>query len=214
MSFFNLLQTVGGRLGILESSRGTAAGGCAKIVTRTVTLEELKTQIRSEEVRILADAPAELAVPFEKIFETAGVPAAAPGWNVARLRDFLQTDPHKNQERGTLQKAVLDALHADQVSPEDLVREAMAQDQALDAYEAFVCRKVEDQTVRAQHQIAGLESRIQALQAERAHLADRIRQDQEKLRAWRRSKRTYERELAGAIGYLTDRPVISTDNDV
>lgn len=214
MSFFDLLQTVGGRLGILEASPQTKAGECAKIVTRTVTLEELKTQIRSEEVRNLADLPAELAVPFDKIFATAGVPTAAPSWNVARLKAVLQTDPFRDQERSAAQKAILDALCADHISPEDLVKEAMAQDQALDAFETFVCRKADDQRALTQQKIAELEARIQILQADRTRLTDRIHQEQEKLRDWRRNKRAYERELAAAIGYLTDRPVISTDNEM
>jgi hypothetical protein len=214
MSFFDFLQTMGGRLGILEASPKTMLGEPSKIVTRTVTLEELKTQIRSEEVRTLADLPAELTVPFEKIFETAGVRPAAQGWNVARLKAFLQTAPHPDKERDAVQKALLEALSTDQIRPEDLVKEAMAQDQALDAFEAFVNKKVADHMVLAQHQMAEIEARIQAQQAERTRLAERLRQDQEKLREWRRNKRAYERELAATIGYLTDRPVISTDNDV
>jgi len=91
------------------------------------------------------------------------------------------------------------------------LKEAMAQDQALDAFEVFVRKKVEDHMAMAEHQIAELDAKIQALQTERARLAERIPLDQDKLREWRRRKRAYERDLAAAIGYLTDRPVITTD---
>lgn len=213
MSFFDLLHTVGGRLRILEVSPKTRPGEIPKIATRTVTLEELKTHIRSEEVRQLADLPAELGVPFEKIFAAAGVAAATPSWDLARLKALLQTDPYKSQERGAAQKDLIAALDADHVQPEDLVKEAMAQDQALDQFEAFARKKADDQEARTRNQIAELEARIQSWQAERARLVERMRQDHEKLSAWRRNKRAYERELAAAIGYLTDRPVISTDEE-
>jgi hypothetical protein len=211
MSIIDLLQTVGGRLGILESSSKTASGECAKVVTRMVTLEELKSEIRSEDVRTLADLPAELTVPFEKIFEAAGVQPPAQGWNMARLKDLVETETKRTQERPAVQKAILEALSSGQISPEDLVKEAMAQDQALDAFEVFIGKKVEGHMASVQHQISEHEARIQALQAERARLQERMRLDQEKLREWRRRKRAYERELASTVGYLTDRPVITTD---
>src|SRR5512144_2540470 len=130
MSFFDFLQTVGGRLGILETASGAASGECAKIVTRTVTLEELKMQIHPEEARTLADLPAELTVSYEKIFEAAGARAAAGTWDLARLKKFLQT--LSTEDRAATQKTVLEAISSDGASTEDLIKEAAAQDQALD----------------------------------------------------------------------------------
>lgn len=211
MSFLDLLQTVGGRLGILEAPYKATGGEAVKVTTRTVTLDELKSEIRSEAVRTLADLPAELTVSYEKIFEAAGVTALAHGWNVARLEALLRAEPYKSQERALAQRTLLSLLNSERVPPEDLVKEAMAQDQALDAFEVFVRKKVEDHMAMAEHQIAELDAKIQALQTERARLAERIPLDQDKLREWRRRKRAYERDLAAAIGYLTDRPVITTD---
>jgi len=212
MSFLILLQTVGGRLGILEAPANENTGELAKVVTRTVTLAELKTEIRSEEVRTLADLPAELTVSFDMIFEAAGVASSKPEWNVARLKALLRTEAYQSQERTAAQQALLNLLRSEQVQTEDLVKEAMAQDQALDAFEVFVCKKVEDHMATAEHQIAEMDAKFQALQAERTRLEARIQLDQSRLRAWRRSKRAYERDLAAAIGYLTDRPVITTDD--
>jgi chromosome segregation ATPase len=212
MSFLILLQTVGGRLGILEAPAKENTGELAKVVTRTVTLAELKTEIRSEEVRTLADLPAELTVSFDKIFEAAGVTSSRPGWNVAWLKALLRTEPYQSQERPAAQQALLNLLRSEQVQTEDLVKEAMAQDQALDAFEVFVCKKVEDHMATAEHQIAEMDAKIKALQSERMRLEARIQLDQSQLREWRRSKRAYERDLAAAIGYLTDRPVITTDD--
>jgi chromosome segregation ATPase len=212
MSFLDLLQTVGGRLGILEAPAKENMGELAKVVTRTVTLAELRTEIRSEEVRTLADLPAELTVSFDKIFEAAGVTSSRPGWNVARLKAVLGTEPYRSQERAAAQQALLNLLRSEQIQTEDLVKEAMAQDQALDAFEVFVCKKVEDHMAASEHQITEMDAKIQALQGERTRLEARIQLDQSKLREWRRNKRAYERDLAATIGYLTDRPVITTDD--
>jgi hypothetical protein len=211
MSFLNLLQSVGDRLGILEAPAKPEAGAPAKIVMRTVTFAELKSEIRSEEVRTLADLPAELTIPFEKVFEAAGVQAAAQGWNVARLKSLLATDAFRGKEKSVAQQALLNLLSIERVPPENLIREAVAQDQALDAFEAAVCRKVADHMGAAEHQIAELENKIKALETEREKLAAKVQLDREKLREWRQGKRAYERELASAIAYLTDHAVISTD---
>jgi hypothetical protein len=212
MSFLDLLHIVGGRLRIVETATENVAGEPAKVVTRTITLTELKTEIRSEEVRSLADAPAELTVPFEKIFEAAGVAGPACGWNLARLKAMLQAEPYKNQEHAAVQKSLLASMSAEHVEAEDLVKEAMAQDRALDEFEIFARKKVEDHMAAAEHQIADLEAKIQALQGERARLAARIQLDQDRFREWRRKKRAYEHDLAAAVGYLTDRSVITTDD--
>jgi hypothetical protein len=211
MSFLNLLQTVGDRLGILEAPAKQETGAPAKIVMRTVTFAELKSEIRSEEVRTLAGLPAELTIPFEKVFEAAGVQPAAGGWNVARLKSLLATDAFRGKEKSVVQQALLNLLNIEKVPPESVIKEAVAQDQALDAFEAAVCRKVADHMGAAEHQIAELESQIKALEMERAKLVARVQIDREKLREWRQGKRAYERELATAIGYLTDHAVISTD---
>jgi len=214
MSLLDLLQTVGGRLGILEAPSSADAGEPEKIVTRTVTLEELRSHIQAEDVRALAATPAELALPFEKIFEAAGVGVPAHGWTVARLKALLRTEPYRGQERTAAQLALLNALSAARVPPEDLVREAVAQDQALDAFESFVCRKTQDRLSAAERRIAELDARLQTLQNERARLAEHVQAGQEDLRSWRQRKRVYERELASAVGYLTERPVITTDDEV
>jgi len=212
MSFFDFLQTVGDRLGILEAPTKQEAGTPAKIVTRTVTIVELKSEIRFEEVRTLADLPAELTIPFERVFEAAGVSGTAQGWNVARLKSLLATDAYRGQERAAAQQALLNLLGSERVPAEDLVKEAIAQDQALDAFEIAVCKKVADHMAAAERRISELDADIQALQADRSRLAAHIQLDQDKLREWRRGKRAYERDLASAIGYLTDHPVISTDD--
>jgi len=188
MSFLDLLHTVGGRLGILETSPNTSAGECIKVVTRTVTLDELTSEIRSEKVRNLAELHTDLAISFDKIFEAAGIPAPVHGWNVDRLQSVLRADAYQKKDRAAAQLDLLTTLRSESVQSEELVREA-----------------------ECERQIITLDARIQALQSERARLGERTLVESEKLREWIRRKRAYERDLASAIGFLTERPVISTE---
>ncbi len=213
MSFLDLLQVLGDRLGILESASGSSSQPAAKIQTRTVTLAELATEIRSEEVRALAELPAELTVPFEKIYETAGIPKPANGWNVDRLKQFLKTAALKDKERSVVQTAILNILKTENASVEDVVKDAMARDKALDSFETFVRKKMEDRKTARERKAAEIESQISALEVERKTLEEKKAADEAKWKEWRRQKRAQERELAWAVSHLIDRPVITTDDE-
>lgn len=208
-----MLQGLGDRLGILESSSEQTAQAAAKIQTRIVTLSELTTEIRAEEVRALADLPAELTVPFEKIFDTAGIRPPANGWNVDRLKQLLLTDAFKDKERQAAQKAILSVLNSENVSVEDIVRDAMARDKALDSFETFARKKMEDRMAARERQIAETEAQIKSLQIQADELNEKMKVDQEKWHDWRKQKRARERDLAWTVGYLIDRQVITTDDE-
>jgi hypothetical protein len=214
MTLFEILQSVGDRLGIIEREAPRASSEPRpKIRTRVVTLENLKTEIRTDEVRALAEAPAELAVPFEKIYEAAGLAPLIAGWNIERLHRLLATAPFRDQPRETIQKKILDILASEKVAVEDLVKDAVSRDQALDAFEKSVERKMSDRIAANEHALAQAKDRIEDLRKESARLEALIAADMAQWREWRRKKRSQEKELARAVGYLIDREVITTDGD-
>ena len=85
------------------------------------------------------------------------------------------------------------------VDAADLIKDAVARDQALDAYQDFMARK--------------REPRIRALEDQRKRLEQEIAAEEESWREWRRRKRAREHEMAHAVGYLIDGPVITTDEE-
>jgi hypothetical protein len=135
VSLLEKLRDVGSKLRIFEAHPAATASKPAKIKTRSLTLAELTTEIRSEEVRALAELPAELSVSFEKIYEAAGIRPPAHGWDARRLAAAAQTDAIRKQERALAQRSLLGLLAAEKVPVEELVREVIARDQALDAFE-------------------------------------------------------------------------------
>ena len=214
MSLLEMIESLGGRLGIIErpSARKTSKVP-VKIRTRVVTLAELQSEIKSEEVRALAEAPAELTVAFEKIFETAGIQLPESGWNIEKLSQLLHTDPFKDQPREAIQRRVLEVLGAEEVDPEALVKDAMARDQALDAFEKYAQRKMMDRIAGYERKSGEVRTRIDELQKERARLEALVSEEWERWREWQARKRAHEQELAWAVGHLIDRPVITTDEN-
>jgi hypothetical protein len=213
MGLLDLLRSLGDRLGILESAAAKTSRPLEKVPTRTITLAELKTTIRSEEVRMLAGLPAEFSVAFEEIFKAAGIKSGAHGWSVERLAGLLRTEQFKSMERPAVQKAILNILDEEKVEVEDLVREAVGRDQALDAYEGFVQRKMEARMAAWERNISELESEIRALEEKRARVRAEVDSDGKHWRQWLDKKRAHEKELAWTIGYLIDRPVITIEEE-
>jgi hypothetical protein len=212
MNLIDLLRAAGDRLGIVEMRPATSPRRPAKIQTRTVSLKDLLIEIRQEEVRALAELPAELSVPVEQIFAT-GVKAAAHGWTVERLKQLLKTEQFKSKDREEVQKAILNILANEKVAVEEVVRDAVARDQALDAFEEFAARKMEQRISARARKMSELESQVRSLQEELDGLRREAAQDEEHWRQWREKKAVIERELARAIGYLIDRPVITTADE-
>jgi hypothetical protein len=214
MSFIEFLQGIGDRLGILETISASNCSDAVRIQTRIVTLQELACEIRSEEVCTLADAPAEPAIPFDQIFETAGISSHPEIWTIDRLKDLISSEPFKNLPREEVQTKVLEMLRSEGVSAETIVKDAMARDQALDAYEARMSEKMRDRRDVTGERCREIELQIKSLQSELAGLQTQLAKDEEKWLEWRRRKRAHERELASATSYIVDHPVITTDDEV
>ena len=206
MGLLDLLQSLGGRLGILEMSQDKATSP-AKIRTRIVTLAELMTEIRSEEVRALVELPAELSIPLEKVFEAAGIQPQA--WTVDRLRQLLWSGAFKDQPRDVAQKLVLETLSSEKASAEDIIKDAIARDKVLDAFETHARKKMDERNAAVERRIGEIGENIRRLQGEMAELEARRKSDREKWAEWKKQKQECEKEMAWAVGYLIDRPVIT-----
>jgi hypothetical protein len=213
MSFVKLLQGIGDRLGILETVAVPGATPAARIQTRSVSLRELASEIKSGEVRILADSPAELSVPFEKIYETAGISSNPQDWTIERLKQVLSNESLKDKPREEVQRSVLGLLNSEGVPVEKIVKDAMARDQAIDSFEAFVREKMQARMETCKRKQMEIESRIQDLQEESKALEKSLKADEEKWHEWKKHKRAREQELATLVGYIVDHSVITFDDE-
>jgi len=213
MRLTELLESLGDRLGILEKAAGNATPAGSKIQTRSISLEELKSEIRSEEVQALADLPAELSVPFDKIMEAAGIEPGPHGWTIERLRRLLMTDEFKSLTREEAQKRILGVLSAQKVKTEELVKDAVARDRAIDAFERTARQKMENRMAARERQIAETEAKAAELQKDAARLKEQASADQSKWREWRKNKRAFEKDLASSVAYLIEGQVITTDDE-
>jgi len=214
MGLLGMLESLGGRLGIIEKpSDNKNSKAPAKIRTRVVTLAELKTELKDDDVRALAEAPAELTVPYERIYETAGIGRPQSGWDIEKLGQLVRTAPFKDLSHESCQRKVLEVLGKENVDPESLVKDAVARDQALDAFEKYAERKMLDRIAGHEQRQGEIDARIEELRKEKKRLEELESADRERWSEWQRRKRAHERELARTVSCLIDRPVITTDDE-
>jgi hypothetical protein len=213
MSFLKFLQGIGDRLGILETVEAAGTEPSRRIQTRTVTLAELSSEIKAAEVQALADSQSELQIPFEKIFEAANIPSASEDWTIEAIKQFVSIEPLKNQPKEKIQAALLDKLKADNVQIEEVLKNAIARDQALDSFENSVREKIQVRSDAKKEKIQDMELKIRDLQKQISHLGETNRSDEVNWTAWKKRKRAYEQELALVVSYIVAHPVITTDDD-
>ncbi|MBN1421724.1 MAG: hypothetical protein JXP34_23320 [Planctomycetes bacterium] len=137
MDLVKLLRDIAGRLGVIRvvAVEATPPDSPRKVATRSVRIQDLAAEIRYEGPDGLAAAIEDLAVPFDRIFDAAGIRAAPRGWTIERLASMLDADPYKDMTGDALRQAVLARLAEDGVAAEELVKDAVARDRALDACE-------------------------------------------------------------------------------
>lgn len=214
MGFLKFLRGIGDRIGILETVCEPGQERVTVIRTRTVTLRELEVEVRSPEVRALAESPSEIAVPMEKIFETAGIAPNPRGWSVDKLIELTQSEAVRGKPKEEARRAVLEAISAAGVAAEDIVKDAMARDRALDAFEESGALKLREHAAAGERKLREIEARIEALRDESARLREKLKEDEKAWNEWRRGKRAYEKEMAAAVSYVVDKPSITTDEQV
>jgi hypothetical protein len=213
MGLLEMLSSLGDRLGIVERSSAPGGPTPSKVETRSVTLAELTGEIHKEEVRALAEAPAGKPVTLESIYEAAGIPTPGHGWTMERLIRTLSTDPYKGLDRERIQQRVIDLLAIAKVPSEDLVRDAVSRDQALDAYDLENRKRHSATQGLRQRRLTEIDVAMRELESEAQQLRRQMEADEAARNLWKKTKLQEERALALAVGYLIDRPVVSVDEE-
>lgn len=212
MSLRERLQGLGQRLGLLQSA-GAQTETVPKITTRVVKLDEMLAGIRVLDIRTSSETRVDLPIGFDGILEAAGVHAPAHGWTVQRLIEALRADDVRKLTKDEAQRRVLAALEKDQASSEDVIRDAVARDQAIDAFERFARGKLETRHKQTQARVTAAEAQIQGLQRELDRLRREQKQDEVDWNTWHKSKVDYEKDMAWALSFLMDKPLITIDEE-
>ena len=143
---------------------------------------------------------------WSAVYREAGVHPPPHGYGVDRVGEMLETKRFGSLDRDTKRKAVLAALDAAGVSIRDVVQDAVARDHALDAFETFKQREVEEMRVRTEGRIQTIQQELETVLRDSTAELERLKRGaEESVRAFaqfQERKRTEEKRLREFLSHF------------
>jgi hypothetical protein len=154
------------------------------------------------------------SVDLAVVYQSAKIEQPAHGYTVLKVADMLRSDHLQALPADVKKRSILVALEAAGVSVDDIVRDAVRRDKALDTYE----RVLEQHVAGVQARVAAENQQIEAEITQRvAELRARITEnntaaaaDEAEFAAWRARKRQEEAVIADAVSYFVSENPITT----
>jgi len=159
-------------------------------------------------------APVANPTSFEEIYQAAEITVAAHGYTIFKIADMLQSEHIRGLPANVKKSSVLLALDAAGVKVEDVIKDAVLRDKALDTYERVQEKALQELEARKTQENRDIQAEIDRLVAE--HQArmqknnDEVAKEKERFYGWRLKKQQEELKIADAVSYFATENPIST----
>ena len=154
---------------------------------------------------------------FSKIYEAVGIAQPVVGFDIYKVEEMLNSPHLKDMPSSVKKNAVMVALEASKVPVEEIIKDAVSRDRALDAYE-----KVEQNAVellekqKADENTAIQEEIDRFLQEKRSQIEENnisVRDAKERFKAWQLKKQDEEQRIYNIVSYfVSPNPITTTTN--
>jgi hypothetical protein len=165
-------------------------------------------------VVLAADAAVTGAGSIADVYEAARIPVPPHGYTVLRVAEMLQSEHLQSMPSDVKRKSILVALDAAGVPVDEVVRDAVARDRALDTYERVLEQHLEEVRAAKAAESQRLEDEVAQRVAElRGRIDENTRQvsrELEELQAWRVRKQREETKIAEAVSHFVSENPITT----
>jgi hypothetical protein len=177
-----------------------------KMETFCVSLGKLIEEKSENEMQ--GSAP-ELNVTFEEIYELLNVVPPAHGCNVDKAMQILSSEQFCKLEQSAAKKKFCDLLVANNIPSQDIIKDAISRDKALDSYEEFACSKLGERSESREKKIAALKQQIDQCQTDIKQLKAAQVKDAESFQKWIIKKVEKENQLVQVVAMVTTGSLIS-----
>jgi len=165
-------------------------------------------------VALDADAEVTGAGSIADVYLAARIPVPPHGYTVLKIAEMLQSEHLQALPSDVKRKSILVALDAAGVPVDEVIRDAVARDRALDTYERVLEQQIEDIRAAKAAENQRLEDEVAQRVAElRARIDENTRQvgrELEELQAWRVRKQREETTIAEAVSHFVSENPITT----
>jgi len=157
-------------------------------------------------------APVSNPTSFEEIYQAAEIIVAPHGYTIFKIADMLQSEHIRGLPANVKKSSVLLALDAAGVKVEEVVKDAVIRDKALDAYERVQEKALQELETRKSQENRDIQAEIDRLVAE--HQArmqrnnDEVAKEKERFFGWRLKKQQEEQKIADAVShFVAENPI-------
>jgi hypothetical protein len=171
-----------------------------KVVITTARVVSLRELVQPEGTQMAG--PKGFKATPDDVFAVAKIVSPANGWTAEKVRSVAAKPAYKDMKPETRQKAILSELATAGADPEAIVADAVKRDEALDAYERFLEKKLADTKKQAAEQRKKLVAELGAVEG-------MLKQTEADFAAWKAAKQAKERELAEGLAPLMKDGTIS-----
>ena len=210
MKVVDFLKKVAAKTGIVKvmKERREDDSVVVTIETRSITLEELVAEHREEREARYGEMATELTVDFDKLFEATKIESPQHGWNAQKALEFLESEDLGALGQGRIARLLLDRLDEEDIPAEDIVKDAAARDQALDSYERYAYKKLQERSKERRQETAKLGQQIEEMAQRIKSLESAVEKDEDFFDAWLDRKKMMEQRLLKLVSLIT------SDHDV
>jgi hypothetical protein len=149
---------------------------------------------------------------LDRLYESAGIHPPGHGYSILKVAEMLASEHIRDLPRDVKRGSVMAALEAAGADVQDVIRDAIRRDRALDAAEAARARELAALEASKASANRRLQAELDRLTADyRARMqanADEALRERESFSRWRASKRQEEQKIAEAVSYfVTENPI-------
>jgi hypothetical protein len=149
---------------------------------------------------------------FEQVYEAADIRQPAHGFTIFKIADMLRSEHIRTLPVEIKRSSVLLALDAAGVKLEEVIQDAVRRDKALDAFEAFQQRVLDQLEGRKTEENQKLQEEADRVLNElRARIQannDEVARERERVNTWRLKKQQEEKRIAEAVApFASENPV-------
>ncbi len=187
----------------MAASQGDRSGQTSLSTSR---LEVAEPQLEQPVARIGEEFPS-----FEAIYQAFGIKDASTAFTVYRAEELLKSVYLKDASPEIRRSALMVALEALRISPEDVVQDAVKRDKALTQFEKIEERRLRELEQKKSEENKRLQEEMERIFNEiREKMEDNnnlIKESREKFQTWQQEKEKEEQRLSGVLQYFVSQEV-------
>jgi len=143
---------------------------------------------------------------FHKIYEAAEIKTPEHGYDIYKVMELLNSEDLKDMAPEVKKSAIIAALKITKVDVNDIIKDAVARDKALDAYEAMKQKSITDFRARKDEENAAIQQEIEAfVKAKQAQIEANKKaaaQSEIDLNEWMKKKQAEEQRIYDAVSFF------------